>query len=374
MKRRVLLSALVLLMSMSMVLAGCGSSDSTPTNNENQASQGNTSNVSNGNDQNNLDKVQVYTTLFALTSFAEQIGGEYVEVHAVIPPGAEAHGYEPTMKEMVEMEKADLFIYNGGGFETWVERLLGSINTSNMLIVESVAEMDLMEGGHAHGDEEGTHEEDHGTEEGTHEEETHEGDEHGDGEATHDEHGEDKHDAHDHGPFDPHVWLDPLLAMEQAKQVKDALIQVDPTHQGDYEKNYDALVQEIEAIHHQYETTIATAMQKKFVVSHAAFGYLAERYGLEQVSIRGISPDHEPTPNELVEIVKTVKEAGIKAILVEEFVSKKSAEVLANETGATVMTINTIGNITAEQAEKHVTYQDLMLENLEALKIALEIK
>lgn len=247
-------------------------------------------------------KPKVYTTIYPLEYAAERIGGDHIEVTNLIPPGVEPHDYEPTAKDMVALSGADIFAFNGSGLELWVDKAVESMDKNKTTIVNATEGMDLL----------------HAVEE----EHEHEG------EAATEEEG------HDHGDKDPHVWLDPSKLKEQAAKVKDALVKKDQAHAADYEKNFQQLSADLDQLDKEFKGMVAQSSKKEFMVSHSAFGYLANRYGLEQVAISGVNPADEPSPSQLKELVEHVKEHQISYVLFETLVSPKVAEVIAREAGA----------------------------------------
>jgi zinc transport system substrate-binding protein len=311
-------------------------------------------------DQNHSEPSQqifVYTTLFPLYDFASQIGGEHVTVESIIPPGAEPHDFEPTAKDMVELNQADLFVYNGAGYEAWIERAIENLDGKQIKIVDASEGLNLLKGEIHHQDEEhGSHDEhedgDHGTEEGE---------------------GTEAHD-HEHGQYDPHVWLDPMLAKEQANKILQALIEIDPVHKVEYQANFDQMARDLDQIDAEYKELISKASKKELVVSHQAFGYLAHRYGLEFIPVSGLSPSDEPSQKELMNLVDLVKEHNLKYVAFDSLVESKLAESVRLEAGVEAVTLYTIENVTKEQLKAGLTYQDLMRENLETLRKVLEVQ
>lgn len=298
------------------------------------------------NDDSNInldeDKITIYTTLFVLTDFSQRIGGEYVEVVNLIPPGTSSHDYEPTAKEMAALTDSDMFIYNGIGIESWLEKIVTNLEGENVKLVDASKGITAM-AGEAHDHDE--HEEDTDHEESTGV--------------------EDKHNV------DSHVWLNPLNALKQAENIKEALVELDSANAAYYEANFEVLKKDLIALDEKYRVELENTTRKDFFVSHAAFGYLAEQYGLNQHSISGIIPTYEPSPAELAELVTKAKELDIKYILVDPMDVTKISDVLASEIGAETLSIYTMGSITKEQSDKGMDYISLMEENLLIFKKVL---
>lgn len=308
-----------------------------------------------GQESDETEKIVVYTTFYPLYYVADRISGELADVRNVIPAGVEPHDYEPTAKDIVAMSAADVFVYNGNGLEQWVENALNNFDTSQMIVVKATEGIELLpadehEHGHGHGDDHDEHA-------------AHEGPGHN--------HDEESHIGHDHGEFDPHVWLDLTLLVKQAELIKKAMSEADPSNTEAYQKNYESLEADLLALDQQFAEMVSDAKRHEFVVSHRAFSYLAERYGLEQISISGLSPDVEPTPSRLKALIEYVKAKEINYILFETLVSPKVAEVIARETGAKTATLNPLEGLTKEELDNGEDFLSIMQANLETLRMVL---
>ncbi|MFD2370184.1 metal ABC transporter substrate-binding protein [Brevibacillus sp. GCM10020057] len=308
-------------------LAGCGTTQTASTS-------------SGATGDNTASRPQVYTTIYPLEYAAKRIGGDYVEVTNLIPPGVEPHDYEPTAKDMVALSKADVFAYNGSGLELWVDKAVESMDKNKTAVVNATEGMDLLQAA------EGEHE--------------------GEAEGKTEEH------EHDHGGLDPHVWLDPSKLKEEAAKIKDALVQKDKAHAADYEKNFQQLSADLDQLDKEFKDMVAAASKKEFMVSHAAFGYLAHRYGLQQVPISGVNPADEPSPSELKQLVEHVKEHQISYILFETLVSPKVAEVIAKEAGVQTATLNPLEGLTEDDVKAGRDYLSIMRDNAKTLRAALK--
>ncbi|WP_126424702.1 metal ABC transporter substrate-binding protein [Brevibacillus marinus] len=307
--------------------------------------------------------LSVYTTIYPLQYAAARIGGEYARVVNIVPPGVEPHDFEPTAKDMVALSNARVFLYNGSGFELWVDKAVEGIDPARTLVVNATEGLPLLPAPEAeehHADEADA---DHADEaDADHAAEAHAE------EAAHEE-----ADEHAHGPLDPHVWLDPLLFQQQAEKIKDALSEADPAHRDAYERNYQALAADLQKLDQEYREVADKAKRKEFVVSHSAFGYLAHRYGLTQTAIAGLSPSDEPSPAQLKELVEYVKQHQIEVILFETLASQKVVEVIARETGAKTAMLHPLEGLTEAEQQAGKDYLTVMRENLETLRLALGV-
>lgn len=281
-----------------------------------------------------VHKPVVYTSIYPMYDFANQIGKDKIDLRKMIPPGAEPHDWEPTAKLMAELEKADVFIYNGVNMEPWVEKLLAAVQTEKLIVVEASKGIDLL------ALQEYKHEE-------FHEEEVH------------------------HGEYDPHVWLNPMNAIKQGENIKDALIKADESNQEFYEKNFEIFAHELKKLDENFQEKLSNIKRREIVVAHAAFGYMAKRYDLEQIAITGLSPQQEPSAAKMAEIADFVKKHRLKYIFFETLTSPRLAEVLARETGAQTEVLNPIGGLTEEEMKAGKNYISVMEENLATLTKAL---
>ncbi|HWO96983.1 MAG TPA: zinc ABC transporter substrate-binding protein [Bacillus sp. (in: firmicutes)] len=307
-----------------------------------------------GNDNSEVkdDALQIYTTIYPLQDFAAKIGGEHVNVESILPPGVDAHTFEPTPKTMVNLAKADAFIYSGAGVEGFVEAAKDTLKSEDVKLVEAAHGIEL-----AHHDEHGT-------------EETH--DEHAT-EENHDEHAtEENHDEHDHGDVDPHIWLDPVLAIELAENIKTELTELKPEAKEDFEKNFETLKSDLETLDKEFAQVIESAPKKEILVAHAAYGYWEERYGIHQLSVSGLSPTNEPSQKELQDLVSTAKEHDIKYVIFEQNAAPKIAELVKSEIGADSLALHNLEAVTEDDIQNKEDYFSIMKKNLETLKTALQ--
>ena len=257
-------------------------------------------------------RTQVVTGLYPLEFLADEIGGAEVTVTNVTPPGAEPHDVELTPRSVARVADAEVVLLAGGvqpALDRAAERAGGEV-------VDVLADAKLV---HAE-------------------------------------------DGHGEAGVDPHIWLDPALFAEAARRVGAALEEREAA---------TAFVSRLEALDREFAQGLAQCERHEIVTSHAAFGYLAERYGLEQIPITGLSPEAEPSPRELERVVRVVEASGATTVFFETLVSPRLAETVARETGAATAVLNPIEGLTAEQIESGANYFSLMRANLAALRKAL---
>ncbi|WP_035395659.1 metal ABC transporter solute-binding protein, Zn/Mn family [Exiguobacterium sp. OS-77] len=334
-----IIPALTVAFASASVLAACGSNTDSSTSENKQT--------------------EVYASTFATAAIAREIGGDQVNVKMIVPPGADPHSYEPTSKQLTEIAKGDLFLLTGTTLEPYSKKIQESLKGTDVRFIETSKDVNLLESDatlHAH-EEEGHTEDEH-----AHEEEGH--DDHATDEHAHEEEG------HDHGKYDPHVWLDPVNAKAMARSITTALSKEVPKDKATFEKNLKAFDQQADELDEQFKQAVADGSKKELLVTHAAYGYLAERYGFTQLPIAGISPSDEPSQKQLATLVKEARMHDLKYVAFEETVSPKVARVIQKEIGAESVTIHNLESVT--KAQQNSSYFKLMEENVQTLKQALQ--
>ncbi|WP_370221395.1 metal ABC transporter substrate-binding protein [Cytobacillus sp.] len=338
---------LVFILGLTLVLSGC--SEEKP-------------------EENSSNKTKVYTTVYPLQYFTERIGGDALEVETIYPPGSDEHTFEPSQKDMMKLADSDLFIFIGLGLEGFVENAKETLKNEKVKMVAAGENIEFV---HSDENHDPAHEDEGHSDEAEHEEEH--ADEHGaESEEGHDHEGESEegHD-HNHGDIDPHVWLDPLYSKELAESIKDALVEKMPEQKEQFEQNYLELAEELDNLHNEFEQTVQNAVHKEFIVSHAAYGYWEDRYGLDQISVSGLNSSSEPTQKELQKIIAEAKEHDLKYVFFEQNVSSRLTETLQKEIGAEPLMLHNLSVLTEENIKENQTYFTLMNENLAALEKAL---
>ena len=317
-------------------------------------------------------KLEVMASFYPIAEFTRQVGGSHVSVSTMIPDGVEPHDWEPTAKDIEKLSKAAIFFYNGG-VEPWAEKAMAALGEKKITGVE-VAHGLMTEVFHEE-HEEG--EEHHHAHEKPDEKKDHEGKGHRDSESHHadKEHHDEKETGsghqHQHEGKDPHVWVSPKQAMEEVKVIARELGKKDPAHKADYEKNAESYLQKLAVLDKQLRNLGQEAKRKEFVTTHAAFSYLAKDYGFTQLSIMGLSPDAEPAPKDMTNLVRFIKEKGIKVVFFETLVSPKVAETIAKTAGVSTLVLNPLEGLTAEEKKAGADYISVMQENVKNLKKAL---
>lgn len=305
-----------------LLLSGCGSS---------------------GKHQLSDDKLNVVVTFYPLYDFALKIGGDRVHVINLVPAGVDSHDWSPKSRDISLITRADLFVYHGVGFEGWVEDVLASLSSdARVKPVKASSGIALMPL--------------HETEE--------EPDEHVEG-----QHGE---HHHDHGGYDPHTWLSPNNAKVLANNIKDALIAVDPEGREVYETRYEELAQRLTNLDQQFREKLEPLARKEIVVTHRSFGYLARDYGLTLLSIMGLTPDAEPTAQDIKRINDFIKTHQVQYIFYEQLVSDDLAAMLARDAGIETLVLHPLEGLTEKELAAGEDYFSLMEANLNNLLKALQ--
>ena len=271
--------------------------------------------------ENNSDKLTVYTSIYPLYDFATKIGGEMVEVKSIIPTGVEPHDWEPTAKDVINLSKADLFIYNGAHLEHWVEDIEKTLTDSKVNMLCATDGIEKLK---------------------------------------------------NNGEDDPHIWLDPVLVIKELETIKNALISLDTKNSDYYTANFEKYKTELEALDKEYSDALSNCSKKTIITVHKAYAYLCNRYGLTQVTAEGAVAESEPEAKVLLEIIDTAKANGIKTVFVAEEGSSKVADTLAKEIGGEVKVLYNLESLSDEQTENGADYFSVMRENLEVLKEVLK--
>ncbi len=294
-------------------------------------------------------EVKVITSFYPLFELAEKIGGERVEASYIVPPGADPHEFEPSLREIAEIENANLFLYNGAGLEPWSEKVEENLQGKDVKIINMSSLFDLLKGDDHH------HE---------HDDEKHHHHKHNDNDDHH----------HHHHKEDPHFWLDPVKFQKMGEKIFEEFIKLDPEGEEYYKKNKENVISSLKKLDKDYKEGLSDCRLERVVISHASLGYLEKRYNFKMEAVSGISPMEEPSPQEMAKIADIVKEENIPYIFAETTIPTEISQTIAKEAGAEILTFNPIASPTKEEIEEGASYISLMKENLEKLKKALDCK
>jgi zinc transport system substrate-binding protein len=269
-------------------------------------------------------KLQVVATFYPLYFLSSQIAGDRAEVHALIPDNVEPHSWEPTPSDLIEVSEARVLVYNGIGFEPWMEDFLASVDNPDLLRVDTSVGVSLI-----------------------------------------------SEDGHDHGGQDPHFWLDPLSAKIQVQNILQAFNLADPGNATFFTQNAAVLSQKLDQLNQAFMEGLANRTKNAIITTHEGFNYLAFRYGFEAYAAIGISADQQPSPQDMARLADLVDDLGLHYVFSEPVYLDAIMEIIATETGAQVLVLDGLHGRTGVHA--HMGYFEMMYSNLDSLEVGLEV-
>ncbi len=276
-------------------------------------------------------QLKVTAAFYPFEYVAQQVGKDLVTITDLTQPGAEPHDLELSPKQVAGIGESDLLIYQKG-FQAAVDSALQTVTPKQAVDTASFLTLQPAQ-----------HEDDHADE----------------GHAD---------DGHDHGALDPHTWLDPNNMVTITEHVRDALAEAKPDAKATFAANADALIAQLKQLDTDFKTGLSSCQRKVFITSHEAFGYLAHRYGLEQVGISGIEPDTEPTAARIAEVQKVAKANGVTTIFFETLASPAVAKSIAGDLKLTTDVLDPLEGLTPES--RGSDYIEVMKSNLTSLQKA----
>ncbi|MCE5199714.1 MAG: metal ABC transporter substrate-binding protein [Armatimonadota bacterium] len=250
--------------------------------------------------QKSSGKMLVAASIGPLGNFANEVGGNLVDVQVLVQPGASPHTYQLSADQMEMLSQASVLVLNGLHLEFWADKAINAADNPKLIVVHTADGLPVIEG----------KDEEHG-------------------------------DVHPGG--NPHVWLNPMYAIHQVETIRDAFIKADPSHKSQYTKNAADYVAKLRKLDKDIRAEVATFKSRDFITFHPTWVYFAREYGLVEAAAIEKSPGREPSPSEIGDIVDLCKREHIRAIFAEPQFSPKAAEVVADECGARVLMLNTIG-------------------------------
>jgi len=285
-----------------------------------------------GNDGNNdateskgIDtdtRLRIATTFYPLYEFTSAVVKDKADVELFIPKGVEPHDWEPTTRDIERLRSFNVLIYNSSNFEPYIDNVR-EVLSNDLLMVEAAE-------------------------------------------------GIIKND-------DPHVWLDPLLAKEQVINIMNVIISIDKENEQYYKSNAESYIKRLEELHKEFEEGLSDCGLRRFIVLHAAYAYLAERYNLEIITVSGIEPEHDVSPRKIREVIDTAESYGIDVVYADEGIDSRIVEALAEEIGARVLILSPIEVVDEEhdsesESESDYMYIKRMRSNLENLREGLRCR
>jgi zinc transport system substrate-binding protein len=277
-------------------------------------------------------KIRIMASVFPLREFAAAVAGERSETSLLLPPGAGVHTWQPRPADIVRLASCDLLLYIGSGLEPWLPDMLKAFPPGHLRTLEAAAGLAVA-----------------GTEES-----------------------EEPGREHAHGALDPHVWLDFGLDLSIVDRIAAELARLDPAGAAEFAANAERLKDRLKKLDAEFEAGLSGCPGKNIVLAgHAAFGYLARRYGLVQTALYGLSPDAQPKPKDLMKAIDFCRRQGIRTIFFENSVPPDLSKTLAREIGGRVLLLQAGHNLTRDQQAKGVGFFELMEGNLATLRDGL---
>ncbi|MGA2141265.1 MAG: metal ABC transporter substrate-binding protein [Brevinematales bacterium] len=270
-------------------------------------------------------KVLVYSSFYAMYDLAEKIGGDKIVLSNLVPAGMEPHDWEPSPGDMVNLEKADVLILNGASMEGWADKVIPALNNKKLVVVVTSTNIKLHE----------------------------------------------NLDKNENLKYDPHVWLYPLNAVKQMEEIEAALTNADPADAEFFRSNLIYYTSKFTELDRGYREALKDVGRRTIIVSHQAFGYMCEAYGLKQIPIEGLEADAEPSAGRMALIADFARKNGVKYIFFEDLVSPKVAQAIAREIGAKAETFNPLEGLTDKEIAEGKEYISVMKDNLATLVKAL---
>lgn len=322
-------------------------------------------------------RLKIVTSLFPYYDMARAIIGDVkkIDLQMTVAPGQDSHSFEPTPNDVIQMENADVLIYNGGSLETWIDTLLDSLNNKNQIRMKMMDYVDVLNEEIVEGmdtrfdshDEHSHSEDSYNQEEGSHSEDS----------LKHEEHSHDSkvsdHEEESHNETDEHIWTSPVNEIIMTEKICETLSKALPEEKENFQKNAENYISQLKELDNEFRTIVENAKTNEIIFADKfPLQYFAKEYGLKYyAAFPGCGSDMEPSAKTIAFLVDKIKEDNIKAVFYLELSSHIVADAIETDTGAKPLQFNSCHNITQKQFDSGVTYVDLMKENVNNLKIAL---
>lgn len=282
---------------------------------------------SNDADKND-DRLHIYTSIYPLQYIVGELAGDKAVTESVYPPGVDAHTYEPTSREITQLANGDAFVYIGAGMEGFAETMADALNNQDISFIEIGQQETLFQ------------------------------------DSKHDDH---DHEDGQHGDLDPHIWLDPVRMIQVAELVTNELVELQPENKDVFLENLSTFTEKMTVLDEKFAATLEDNAHHEILVSHAAYGYWEQRYGIEQIPISGLSSSDEPSQKELASIATLAKDKDIKYVIFEQAGSNRIATIIQEHIEAEPLYIHNLEVLTEEDIENDENYLSLMENNLKVL-------
>ena len=322
-------------------------------------------------------RLKIVTSLFPYYDMARAVIGDVkgIDLKMTVTPGQDSHSFEPKPSDVIQMENADVLIYNGGSLETWIDTLLDSLNNKNQIQMKMMDYVDVLNEEIVEGMdtrfEEHDHDE-HSHKEDNHNKENHKEDSHSEDSSNDSEfHNEDSEEGHEE--TDEHIWTSPVNEIIMTEKICETLSKALPEEKENFQKNAESYISQLKELDNEFRTSVENAKINEIIFADKfPLQYFAKEYGLKYyAAFPGCGSDMEPSAKTIGFLVDKIKEDNIKAVFYLELSSHIVADAIETDTGAKPLQFNSCHNITQKQFDSGVTYVDLMKENVNNLKIAL---
>lgn len=335
------------------------------------------------------DRLKIVTSLFPYYDMARAVIGDVkgIDLKMIVTPGQDSHSFEPTPSDVIQMENADVLIYNGGSLETWIDTLLDSFNNKNQIKMKMMDYVDVLNEEIVEGmdtrfdshDEHSHSEDSHNHKEHSHSEDSYNQEEgsHSEDSLKHEEHSHDSevsdHEEESHNETDEHIWTSPVNEIIMTEKICETLSKALPEEKENFQKNAESYISQLKELDNEFKTIVENAKTNEIIFADKfPLQYFAKEYGLKYyAAFPGCGSDMEPSAKTIAFLVDKIKEDNIKAVFYLELSSHIVADAIETDTGAKPLQFNSCHNITQKQFDSGVTYVDLMKENVNNLKIAL---
>ena len=334
-------------------------------------------------------RLKIVTSLFPYYDMARAVIGDVkgIDLKMIVTPGQDSHSFEPTPSDVIQMENADVLIYNGGSLETWIDTLLDSLNNKNQIKMKMMDYVDVLNEEIVEGmdtrfdsyDEHSHSEDSHNHKEHSHSEDSYNQEEgsHSEDSLKHEEHSHDSevsdHEEESHNETDEHIWTSPVNEIIMTEKICETLSKALPEEKENFQKNAESYISQLKELDNEFRTIVENAKINEIIFADKfPLQYFAKEYGLKYyAAFPGCGSDMEPSAKTIAFLVDKIKEDNIKAVFYLELSSHIVADAIETDTGAKPLQFNSCHNITQKQFDSGATYVDLMKENVNNLKIAL---
>ena len=282
-----------------------------------------------------------------------------MDVTLLLPPGRDSHSFEPTAQDLLALQSADIFLYNGGEMETWVEEVLEAVPRSHGITFQGIETVDLLEEAHTKSMKTTGHSHDHDEDEDHNEEE---------------EHDHDEEDEHHHDEYDEHIWTSLENAQLLVSAIEEIFCEADPEHEKQFRDNAAAYREQIADVQSEIEEIVDNARVKKILFADRfPFLYFTQEFGLDyDAAFAGCAGDTEPSARVIASLIEEIQSENIKAIYHVEMGNTKTAQMIQEATGVEILELHSCHTVTSKQLQEGVTYVELMRQNAENLKKGLQ--